>query len=74
MDSTRFAQRLAEDLQSIHSESFTSDADRVKVKDAVMAALPHLETPWETAFRLVFLQVGLSCLLKLKRLQRFRLT
>lgn len=59
MDPTVVSQRIIKDLKSIQNRPFENDEDRIRVKDAVMAALPQLETPWETAYRLAFIQVSL---------------
>ena len=57
------ARRLLQQLNSLDQSKTSGDAERVQIKEALGAALSRLETPWETAFRMVFTQVGLLDLL-----------
>ena len=53
------ARRLLQQLNSLDQSKTSDDAERVLIKEALGAALSRLETPWETALRIVFTQVGL---------------
>ena len=57
------ARRLLQQLNSLDQSKTSDDAERVQIKEALGAALSRLETPWETAFRMVFTQVSLLDLL-----------
>lgn len=51
---------LLNQLSSLSGTSFPSESQRVQVKDALTSALARIQTPWETAFSIVFTQVGLN--------------
>ena len=53
------ARRLLGEIGSLDQSSCGNNAERVQIKEALGAALSRLETPWETALRIVFTQVGL---------------
>lgn len=53
------ARRLLEEINSLNQSSCGNNAERVQIKEALGAAVSRLETPWETALRIVFMQVGL---------------
>ena len=53
------ARRLLQQLNILDQSKTSDDAERVQIKEALGAALLRLETPWETALRIVFTQVGL---------------
>ena len=63
------ARRLIQELNDLEKSTLSDDAERVQIKDALAAALSRLETPWETALRIVFTQV---CLLRKSFLLIFR--
>ena len=41
--------KLIETLSAIDADSFSSDADRAKVADALLSAHRRVQTPWEIA-------------------------
>ena len=51
------ARRLIQELNDLEKSTLSDNAERVQIKDALGAALSRLETPWETALRIVFTQV-----------------
>lgn len=53
------AHRLLQELGSLDKSRMSDNAERVQIKEALSAALSRLETPWETALRIVFTQVRL---------------
>ena len=55
------ARRLIQELNDLEKSNLSDNTERVQIKEALGAALSRLETPWETALRMVFTQV---CLLK----------
>ncbi|KAI1180228.1 O-methyltransferase-domain-containing protein [Nemania sp. FL0916] len=57
--------RLLLELNALKCGSFASTAQRVQVKDALLAALSRIETPWETALRLVFTEPAIGAALKI---------
>ena len=52
--------RLMQTLSNLDRSNTCSNAERVQIKEALSAALSRLETPWETAVRIAFTQVGLT--------------
>ena len=44
-------------VQHIDRDSFKDENERTKAKFAAMALLARIETPWETALRLFFMEV-----------------
>ena len=47
-------------LSTLDRSNLCSNVERAQIIDALIAALSRLETPWETALRIVFTQVGLA--------------
>ena len=52
------ARRLLQELSNLDQSNVNNNAERIQLKEALAAALSRLETPWETALRIVFTQVG----------------
>ena len=48
---------LIHSIKAINDISWSSEEERVELRSAISAALARVETPWETALRLVFTEV-----------------
>lgn len=52
------SQKLLSILQQVNKSNIENDMQRLTLVDALHEALARLETPWETAFRIICTQVS----------------
>ena len=50
-------EQLLHDLNNLDQQNIANDSEREQIREALNAALSRIETPWETALRLIFTQV-----------------
>ena len=50
-------QQLFQNFRELEWSSFNNDAERVRIKNELLATVSRIESPWETIVRLVFTQV-----------------